>query len=94
MQRVAQQRYRARRRHHGRLEQRGGTEHGKGDPQRPDTLRAGLQRRIHLVRGRKRVRAQHVPQPRKHTPKRTTMLVILAVAMAVTTSAALRLAHA
>ena len=48
---------------HGRLEQRGAAQHRKGDPQRPDTLRAGLHRRVNLVRGVVRVRAQPMPKP-------------------------------
>jgi hypothetical protein len=95
MQRVAQQRHRARHPYHHRLEHRGGTEHGQREPQRPDTLRIGLHRRIHLVGGVMRMRAQQVPQTRHHTqPMRTTMTVAMLVivdvarAMAVATSAA------
>ena len=52
--------------HHGGLEHRGATEHGKGDPQRPDPLSAGLHRRIHLAGGIVGMRAQQVPEPVKH----------------------------
>jgi hypothetical protein len=50
VQRVAQQRHRPGERNHDRLQHRGRREHRQGDPQRAQAFRAGLHRRIDLVR--------------------------------------------
>ncbi len=46
---VAEERDRARKRHHNGLNGGGGAQNGERDPQRPDPLSAGFQRRIDLV---------------------------------------------
>jgi LuxR family maltose regulon positive regulatory protein len=94
VQRVAQQRDRARDGHHGGLEQRSATEHGKRDPQRPDTLSAGLHRRIHLAGGIVGMRAQHMPKPSDHSwPAGMTMTMPVPVGVIRAAMATLLIAH-
>jgi hypothetical protein len=84
VQRVTQQRHRAGDGHHRYLEQRGATECGKGDPQRPDARGAGLHRRIHLAGGIVGMRAQHMPEPSGHSrPAGMVMSVPVGVTWAV-----------
>jgi hypothetical protein len=55
----------------------GPREHGQGDPQRPQALRAGLHRRIDLVPRVMGVRAHPVRQPSQQA--RTVPVVVVAV---------------